>query len=79
MATNPHTANTILTKAILIADKHHIPKGKIKPNHTPLPETITSKINERNNIRKANPKDPTLPTLNQTINNLINEHGYGFW
>ena len=30
----PHTATKILTNAILAADKHHIPKGKIHHTHT---------------------------------------------
>ena len=41
---HPHTANKILTNAILSADKHHIPKGKINSKHSPLPNHIRTLI-----------------------------------
>ena len=71
---NVHTGNKILTNAILIADKYHIPKGKINTHHKPLPEHINSKIKLRNSTRTANPKDPEIETLNKEINKLISTH-----
>ena len=76
---NPHTANSILTNAILHADKHYIPKGKIQTHHIPLPENIRSKITERNEKRKANSKDPSLKNLNNTIDKLILTHRSELW
>ena len=77
--TNPHTANNILTNAILLADKHYIPKGKLQSHHIPLPENIRNKIAERNATRKANPKDPSLPEKNSTITKLIRTHRAQIW
>ena len=76
---NPHTANHIITNAILLADKHHIPKGKITTRHTPLPDHIRDLINTRNQTRKSNPKDPSLPNQNTTINRQIQEHRTQLW
>ena len=81
--TNPseyiHTANRILTNAILTADKHHIPKGKINNNAKLLPEYIREKITNRNQIQLANPHDKELPTLNQETDKLIETHKSNLW
>ena len=42
---NADTATIILTNAILAADKHHIPKGKI--HHTPQTTTRTHKRHDK--------------------------------
>ena len=76
---NVHIGNTILTNAILMADKYHIPKGKINTHHTPLPENITNKIKLRNSIRATNPKDPAIESLNKEINKLISIHKTNQW
>ena len=68
---NVHNANRILTNAILSADKHHIPKGKIKNNKILLPENIRSKISERDKMRQTNPHDAKLKPLNDEIDELI--------
>jgi len=77
--TNPHTANQTITNAILSADKHHIPKGRISTRHTPLPNHIRDLIHTRNQTRKTNPKDPSLPNQNTTINKLIQDHRTQLW
>jgi len=77
--TNTHTGNQILTNAILLADKHNIPKGKLNSHHTPLPEHIGNKIKLRNSTRTANPKDPNIQTLNIEINKLISNHKENQW
>ena len=48
-----HKSNKILTLLLLDADKHYIPKGKIRPNNPLLPENIRAQIKERD-IIKAN-------------------------
>src|SRR6267154_1985814 len=48
-------ANKYLTNLILVAGKHHIPKGKIKKLNQPLPEHIMDSVKRRNIYRKNNP------------------------
>ena len=74
-----HTANEILTNLILSADEHYVPKGKIKTKNTILPDPIRQKISERDSIRKTNPKDSSLTTLNNEINKLISDHKTNIW
>ena len=77
--TNIHIANKILTGLILQADKHHIPKGKIKTKQTPLPQAIRDKIQQRNHIRKQNRHDPSIQQLNRVIDHEINTHKRNLW
>ena len=70
---DPHTANHLITNAILTSDRINIPKETIKPTYTPLPENITTLISKRNHTRALNNKDPSLPTLNQHITHLIQQ------
>ena len=74
-----HTANRILTNAILTADKHCIPKGRIKNNKILLPENIRTKISERNKMRQSNPHNPNLKSINDEIDKLIQEHKSDIW
>ena len=71
---NIHLANKTITDLILNADKHHIPKGKIKPNMKLLPEDIRLQIQERNQVRTINRTDPQLPELNRQIDKSIQDH-----
>ena len=57
----------------------NIPKGTIKPTHTSLPENITTLISKRNRTRALNKKDPSIPTLNQHITHLIQQHKKQKW
>ena len=66
---NAHAATKILTNAILVADKHHISKGKIHHTQKLRPEHIRNKIKQRNTTRQQNPKDPLL--VQQNTNNEI--------
>ena len=50
-----------------MAHKHNIPKGKMPSNCRLLPEDIVCKIQQRNNIRRANTFDPALKILNEEI------------
>jgi len=77
--TNVHTANKILTNAILTADRHNIPKGKIKENKQPLPEEILKLIRKRDETRKKNSKDPVIKDLNDNITNQIQKHKAKIW
>src|SRR6188508_3686911 len=63
----------------LSADEHYVPKGKIKTKNTILPDPIRQKISERDSIRKTNPKDSSLTTLNNEINKLISDHKTNIW
>ena len=72
--TNVHVGNKTLTNAILTADKHNIPKGKIKNQQHPLPSEILDLIHERNQIRKINSKDLRIKDLNDNINKQIQQH-----
>ena len=50
-----------------MTDKHNTPKRKMHSNCRLLPEDIVCKITQRNNIRKANTRDPVLRLLNEEI------------
>ena len=76
---NIHTANGIFTNIILLADKHNIPKGKMPSTSRLLPEHIVCKITQRDNIRRANPCDPTLKPLNLEITSDISLHKQNLW
>ena len=74
-----HTANRIFTNIILLADKHNIPKGKMPNTSMLLPEHIVCKITQRDNIKRANPCDPTLKPLNHEITSDISLHKQNLW
>ena len=76
---DPHTANHLITNAILASDRINIPKGIIKSTHTLIPESITTLILKRNHTRSLNNKNPSLPTLNQHITHLIQQHKKQKW
>ena len=76
---NAHTATKILTNAILAADKHHTPKGKIHHTHKLLPEHIRNMIKQRNTTRQQNPKDPLLAQQNTYIDKEIQNHKQALW
>ena len=71
---NAHTATKLLTNAILAADKHHKPKGKIHHTQKLLPEHIRNMIKQRNTTRQQNPKDPFLTQQNANIDKEIQNH-----
>ena len=50
-----------------MADEHNIPKGKMHSNCRLSPDHIVCKITQRNNIRRANTRDPALKLLNEEI------------
>ena len=77
--TNVHTANKIITNAILSADKHHIPKGKIQQRNQILPEPIRNKINTRDHIRTHNPLDTQIKIFNEEITKEISQHKSNIW
>ena len=85
MPTNIHIANIIFTNIILMADKHNIPKGKMHSNCRLLPEDIVCKFTQRNNITRANTRDPALKLLNEEITsdiqkqNIWKEHADVHW
>ena len=76
---NVHLANKRLTNLILSADKHHIPKGRIKKLNQPLPKHINDLIKTRNLIRNKNPMDPSIHQRNSEITKLVNEHRTEQW
>ena len=76
---NIHLANKTFTDLLLNADKHHIPKGKIKPNLKLLPENIRQQIKERNQIRASCRTDPQLQDLNRQIDKSIQDHRIAIW
>ena len=75
--TNIHTANRIFTNIILMSDKQNIPKGKMHSNCRLLSENIVCKITQRNNIRRANTRDPALKLLNEEITSDLQKHTHG--
>ena len=77
--TNIHTANRIFTNILLMADKQYIPKGNMPSNCRLLPEDIVCKITQRNNIRRANTRDPALKLLNEEITSDIQKHKQNIW
>ena len=77
--TDVHTANKILTQAILNADKYYIPKGKIKHVLALLPEHIRNLINNRDAIRTDNPTDERLTDINQQINTETETYKTEIW
>ena len=76
---NIHLASKTITNIILNADKHHIPKGKIKSNMKLLPEEIRQQIQTRNEVRLANRTDPQLPEINRQIDKAIEDHRTSLW
>ena len=77
--TNIRTANKIFTNIILMADKQNIPKVKMNSNCRLLPEGIIGKITQRNNIRRANTRDPALKLLNEEITSDIQKYKQNIW
>ena len=77
--TNIHTVNIIFTNIILMADKHNIPKGKMRSNYMLLHDHIVCKITQRNNIRRENTCDPALKLLNEEITSDIQKHKQTLW
>ena len=76
---NVHSANKCLTNLILLADKHHIPKGRIKKLNQPLPNHIKDVLRDRNNLRSTNPTDSRIAPLNKEISKLIENHRADQW
>lgn len=72
-------ANRIITNLILQADKHHIPKGKIRNKEKLLPEEIRQLITNRNQIRADNPLDDRLEEINKDISDRIKRHKTELW
>ena len=72
--TDVHKSNKILTLFLLDADKHYIPKGKIRPNNPLLPENIRAQIKERYIIKANDPTDNRLEHLNKDISQAIQIH-----
>ena len=77
--TNVHAANRIITNLIKSADKHCIPKGKIKNQHKLLPEEIRAKIDIRDQMRTDDATDPRLDELNNEITTDIGNHKALLW
>ena len=77
--TDVHKSNKILTLLLLDADKHYIPKGKIRPNNPLLPENISAQIKERDIIKANDPTDNRLELLNKDISQAIQTHRSGIW
>ena len=77
--TDVHKSNKILTLLLLDADKHFIPKGKIRPNNPLLPENIRSQIEVRDIIKANDPTDNRLEHLNKGISQAIQTHRSGIW
>ena len=73
--------NIIFANIILMADKHHIPKGNMHSNCRLLPDHIVCKITKRNKTRRANTCDPALKLLNEDMHkhNLWKEHQDAHW
>ena len=69
----------IFTNIILMADKQNITKGMMHSNCRLLPEDIVCKITQRNNIRRANTRDPALKLLNEGITSDIQKHKQNIW
>ena len=62
-----------------MADKQNIPNSKMHSNCRLLPEVIVCKITQRNNIRRANTRDPALKLLNEEITSDIQKHKQNIW
>ena len=77
--TDVHKSNKILTLLLLDADKHYIPKGKIRPNNPLLPENIRAQIDKRDIIKAINPTCNRLEHLNKDISQAIQTHISGIW
>ena len=77
--TDVHKSNKILTLLLLDADKHYIPKGKIRPNNPLLPENIRAQIKEWDIIKANDPTDNRLEHLNKDISQAIQTHRSGIW
>jgi hypothetical protein len=76
---NTYIANKIITNAILSADKHHIPKGKLQTTNLLLPQPIRDNIHKRDQLRQQNPKDENIKTINNEITRQISQHKSDLW
>jgi len=74
-----HKGNKVITDLILLADKHHVPKGRIKNLLEPLPQHIKTKIKERNNICIDNHSDSGIPQLSKKITDSTGQHKTDQW
>ena len=68
-----------LREILLKADNAHIPRGKVRNYQPGLTPEIRSLIQERDELRQADPTDPRLPGLNHTINTNINTNKQKAW
>jgi hypothetical protein len=74
-----HLANKIMTNLILSADKHYIPRGRIKDRLKLLPENVRNEIKTRNRIRTADQHDERLHRINQEIDRDIQQYKTNLW
>ena len=76
---DPHTANHLITNAILTSDRINIPKGIIKPTHNPLPESITTSYRNKATPEPSITKIPHFPHSTNisptSFNNTKNKSG----
>ena len=71
--------NTTLTNLILLADKHHIPQGRLKKLYQPLPQHIKDTIKERNTLRNINLIDSRVTPLSNEITKQIGQYRSDQW
>ncbi len=76
---NVHQSEKFFRKTLQRASRKFIPAGRIPQTYNALPTAAARLINERDEIRNANPADNRLPDLNKQINKSINEHRKKKW
>ena len=74
-----HKAEKFFRKTLQKASKKYIPAGRIPQTFNALPTEAARLINQRDEIKKANPADNRLSDLNKQINKTINEHRKKKW
>jgi len=71
--------NKVITDLILLADKYHVPKDRIKKSSLPLPQHIKEKIKERNIKCIGNHSDSRIPQLRKQITDSIGQNRADQW
>ena len=74
-----HKREKFLRDLINTSAKIYIPSGRIPKVTHEIPQEAADRIEERDEIRHADPKDPRIPALNIDIKNIINNHKREKW
>lgn len=76
---NPLKGEKVFREIIKKAANRYIPKGRIPNVIHNIPSEAVNLINERDNLREVDPRNPRIQDLNTDINKKIQEHRKNKW